>query len=557
MPAVDVAGEFETIRRLFAPLAHPEWGRGLADDVAVVPSRAGHDLVLTKDAIVEGVHFLPTDPLDTVARKLMRVNLSDLAAKGAEPFRLSAGLPLVAPLRLARADDLRGRAARGSERRSASPCWAGIRSPRPGRPAFLHDAAGVDARRGGRWEDAGARPGDLVFVTGAIGDGWLGLEAARGEIDAPALADRYRLPRPRTDLIDVLRREARAAADVSDGPAGRRRTSGHRQRLRRRGLDRAAAGVSGRRGLAGAPAGRTGGADGAGDRRGRLRDCRRLRAGRAAAAGLHPGWRVQAGGRGSIPPSRARPYRSIGSAGATVNPAFTTTGQGRPMRRRHLLAVLPLAFAAGAAQASGGGGGEGGKESGGQYVDLSPVALPIVLNGRLINYVFVQVRINLTPSADAPKIREKEPWFRDALVRAGHRTPFTKATDYTVGRRGANEGGSDARGRRHRSGAQPAFRGAGFADSQAAQPPAAASGGGPLNSPDRTGGCLRRPVLAKTGVFFARGRRQAASIQSKSGDPTVGQRPRGNLRRYNKGLLEPWTFSFWRTSPVWPPSYTA
>jgi hypothetical protein len=102
------------------------------------------------------------------------------------------------------------------------------------------------------------------------------------------------------------------------------------------------------------------------------------------------------------------------------------------MRRRHLLAVLPLAFAAGAAQASGGGGGEGGKESGGQYVDLSPVALPIVLNGRLINYVFVQVRINLTPSADAPKIREKEPWFRDALVRAGHRTPFTKATDYTV-----------------------------------------------------------------------------------------------------------------------------
>ena len=86
MAAVDVAGEFETIRRLFAPLAHPEWARGLRDDVAVVPSKPGHDLVLTKDAVVEGVHFLPTDPLDTVARKLLRVNLSDLAAKGAEPF---------------------------------------------------------------------------------------------------------------------------------------------------------------------------------------------------------------------------------------------------------------------------------------------------------------------------------------------------------------------------------------------------------------------------------------------------------------------------------------
>lgn len=101
------------------------------------------------------------------------------------------------------------------------------------------------------------------------------------------------------------------------------------------------------------------------------------------------------------------------------------------MRRRQILAALPFVLAAGAAQASGGGEG-GGKEAAGQYVDLSPVALPIVLNGRLINYVFVQVRINLSPGADSPKIREKEPWFRDALVRAGHRTPFTKATDYTV-----------------------------------------------------------------------------------------------------------------------------
>lgn len=98
------------------------------------------------------------------------------------------------------------------------------------------------------------------------------------------------------------------------------------------------------------------------------------------------------------------------------------------MLRRQILAALPLALAAGAAAASE----PAKKDSSGQYVDLSPVALPIVLDNRLINYVFVQVRINLSPSADAPKIREKEPWFRDALVRAGHRTPFTKATDYTV-----------------------------------------------------------------------------------------------------------------------------
>lgn len=100
------------------------------------------------------------------------------------------------------------------------------------------------------------------------------------------------------------------------------------------------------------------------------------------------------------------------------------------MRRRQILAALPVALAAGAAHASG--GGEGKKEPIGQYVDLAPVALPIVVGGKLINYVFVQVRINLSKSADVPKLREKEPWFRDALVRAAHRTPFTKASDYTV-----------------------------------------------------------------------------------------------------------------------------
>lgn len=97
------------------------------------------------------------------------------------------------------------------------------------------------------------------------------------------------------------------------------------------------------------------------------------------------------------------------------------------MRRRQILLALPFAFAAGAALASE----EPKKDSGGQYVDLAPIALPIVVNGRLVNYVFCSLRINLTPSADAAKVRTKEPWFRDAIIRAGHRTPFTLATDYT------------------------------------------------------------------------------------------------------------------------------
>ena len=80
-------GEFDWIARLLRPLTRgaPE-ALDLLDDAAILPSRPGFDLVISKDALVAGVHFLPDDPLDLVARKLLRVNLSDLAAKGAEPF---------------------------------------------------------------------------------------------------------------------------------------------------------------------------------------------------------------------------------------------------------------------------------------------------------------------------------------------------------------------------------------------------------------------------------------------------------------------------------------
>ena len=97
------------------------------------------------------------------------------------------------------------------------------------------------------------------------------------------------------------------------------------------------------------------------------------------------------------------------------------------IRRRFLSAPL-LILAAGPQMAQA---EEATHKQVGQYVDLQPVALPILADGQLVNYVFVYVRINLTTGANAPRLRDKEPYFRDALVRAGHRAPFTQANDYT------------------------------------------------------------------------------------------------------------------------------
>jgi len=98
------------------------------------------------------------------------------------------------------------------------------------------------------------------------------------------------------------------------------------------------------------------------------------------------------------------------------------------MRRRDLITAAVIAGAAGPALAAS---PKSGKEVVGQYVDLSPVALPVIVGGRLKNYVFVTVRLKLTPKADVQKLRGKEPYFRDALVRAGHRTPFVIDSDWT------------------------------------------------------------------------------------------------------------------------------
>lgn len=218
--AVPKLGEFERIARFFAPLAAPE-ALGLLDDVAIIPGPPGEQYVLKTDAIVEGVHFLSEDPADQVAQKLLRVNLSDLAGKGAVPV----GYLLTTSLPRERDEAWLERFAEGLARdqREFGIGLLGGNSVATTGPVTLSVAAVGRVRAGQTVLRRGARPGDAVFVSGTLGDAALGLKALRGELPQldPAarafLADRYRLPRPRLALGQRLVGTAHAMMDISDG----------------------------------------------------------------------------------------------------------------------------------------------------------------------------------------------------------------------------------------------------------------------------------------------------------------------------------------------------
>jgi thiamine-monophosphate kinase len=212
------ADEFGEIARLFRPLTRGAAGAfELMDDAAVIPARPGFDLVVTKDAIVEGVHFPAGEAADAIARKLLRVNLSDLAAKGADPFACFLAVAWTEAFKPADRERFAQGLASDLEAYGLS-LMGGDTVSTPGPFTASLTALGW-VPEGRMVRRAGAKPGDLVLVSGTIGDGALGLRAVRGEIEDPDghLAYRYRLPQPRLDLRDTLRAQATAAADVSDG----------------------------------------------------------------------------------------------------------------------------------------------------------------------------------------------------------------------------------------------------------------------------------------------------------------------------------------------------
>lgn len=216
--------EFQQIADLFAPLAASAPGAlGLKDDAALLVPPAGQQLVVTVDAILSGVHYLPDDPPDLVARKLVRVNLSDLAAMGATPagMLLACAFPRDCPDAWVEAFAA-GLALDVAE--FGCPVIGGDTVATPGPATFSLTALGW-APTGQALLRRGARAGDLIAVTGTIGDGAVGLWAAQGRLAGlgvpadvcAALAARYHLPQPRLAIGQALRGLASAAMDISDG----------------------------------------------------------------------------------------------------------------------------------------------------------------------------------------------------------------------------------------------------------------------------------------------------------------------------------------------------
>jgi thiamine-monophosphate kinase len=214
-------GEFTAIARYFAPLATHPGSFGLKDDLAWLRPRAGRRLVLKADAVVVGVHTLPGDPPDLIARKALRVNLSDLAGKGAAP--LGYMLALILPADTTERWLARFAAGLAADQKIFGiPLLGGDLTRTPG-PATIAITAIGEALPRAPLLRGGAKRGDGVFVTGTIGDAALGLMALKGKLpgvsarDRTFLAGRYHLPEPRLALGREIARLATASMDISDG----------------------------------------------------------------------------------------------------------------------------------------------------------------------------------------------------------------------------------------------------------------------------------------------------------------------------------------------------
>ncbi|MTI17374.1 thiamine-phosphate kinase [Rhodobacteraceae bacterium RKSG542] len=217
--------EFGLIKRYFAPLATSSGAAGLLDDVATLEIPEGHELVLNKDMLAADIHFFKEDDPQAVARKALRVNLSDIAAKGATPlgYLLGVGFPKTIDENwiaafsqgLAIDQDVFGISLLGGDT---------IRSPER---IVLSVTALGSAPKGQLVRRHTAQAGAQIYVTGTIGDSALGLQLRldrEKESDwglsaeqSEHLLDRYLLPQPRVAAAPAVLQFACASMDISDG----------------------------------------------------------------------------------------------------------------------------------------------------------------------------------------------------------------------------------------------------------------------------------------------------------------------------------------------------
>ncbi len=208
-----MTAESAFIQSLRALAADPA-ARGLFDDAAVLEI-GGTRLVLTHDMIIEGVHFLSDDPPEDVAFKLVAVNLSDLAAKGAEPVGMLLGYSLATE---GAWDEAFARGLGSAIERYGVPLLGGDTVAAPPRSPRALGLTAIGKASGPVPSRAGARPGDALWVSGSIGDTGVGLRIALGQLAGPeTLLQRYRRPEPRLGAGRRLAPLVTAMMDVSDG----------------------------------------------------------------------------------------------------------------------------------------------------------------------------------------------------------------------------------------------------------------------------------------------------------------------------------------------------
>ncbi len=220
--STSLPAEFELIATYLAPLSRGFPGAfDLTDDAALLTPTKGHELLVKADTIVAGVHFREDDPADLVARKALRVNLSDIASKGgrARAYMLALVLPKTTSANWI-SDFADGLAA--DQRRYGIHLIGGDTNATPG-PLTIAVTAFGEVPTGRMLRRSGARVNDRIFVTGSLGDAILGLRFLEGSLPkldsdaAAALVDRYRLPRPRVEVGPRLLDHANATIDISDG----------------------------------------------------------------------------------------------------------------------------------------------------------------------------------------------------------------------------------------------------------------------------------------------------------------------------------------------------